>query len=150
MLSPEHGARTCVKGPHSGFTLSMLMTRFTNSSFWQKILTLMSMLMSTVSMVYQNLPMYLSTNNHVHSNIFILVKAAVSNCSIQGKFLRKMNRLGGFGWKAGSVVCYCLSRYRVWKNSQFSSRAEIDTRVSIILNSSRILNSLTRACSCSM
>ena len=40
---------------------------------------------------------YLSTNSHVHSNIFILVKAAVSNCSIQGKFLRKMNRLGGFG-----------------------------------------------------
>ena len=40
----------------SGFTLSMLMTRFSNSSFWQKILTLVSMLMSTVSMVYQNLP----------------------------------------------------------------------------------------------
>ena len=39
-----------------GFTLSMLMTRFSNSSFWQKILTLVSMLMSTVSMVYQNLP----------------------------------------------------------------------------------------------
>ena len=115
----------------------MLMTRFSNSSFWQKILTLVSMLMSTVSMVYQNLPIWALTATFIATYLFSLRQQYQSHTAV-GKSVyhtsfylfvvqtTSRNRFANCRLRESLRVTQPFLMSRNWYSSEHNSKLEQD------------------------